>query len=150
MFSPIRNHRYNLIIALQADAGKHCIVEKPIEINVERSNRIIEAFDRRGLTLSVIFQHRFDPSSQLMKDTIDHGGFGKLNYGTAKTIWFRDENYYRVTIWRGSWDGDGGGALMNQAIHSIDLLQYFMGPVEAICGNVIRCIIRKSRRRISA
>ena len=117
-----------------AAAGKHCIVEKPIEINVERSERIIEAFDRRGLTLSVIFQHRFDPSSQLIKDAVDHGTLGKLNYGTAKTIWFRDEDYYRATVWRGAWDGDGGGALMNQAIHSIDLLQYLMGPVEAVSG----------------
>ena len=117
-----------------AAAGKHCILEKPIEINTERSLRIIEAFDRRGLTLSVIFQHRFDPASRLLKDAIDHGAFGKLNYGTAKTIWFRDEDYYRATVWRGAWDGDGGGALMNQAIHSIDLLQYLMGPVEAVCG----------------
>ena len=117
-----------------AAAGKHCIVEKPIEINAERSERMIEAFDKRGLTLSVIFQHRFDKSSQLIKEAIDRQAFGKLNYGTAKTIWFRDENYYRATPWRGNWAGDGGGALMNQAIHSIDLLQYFMGPVEAVCG----------------
>ena len=117
-----------------ASAGKHCIVEKPIEINVERSQRVIEAFDRRGLTLSVIFQHRFDPVSQQIKAAVDDGAFGKLNYGTAKTVWFRDEDYYRATIWRGAWDGDGGGALMNQAIHSIDLLQYLMGPVEAVCG----------------
>ena len=117
-----------------AAAGKHCIVEKPIEINEERSLRVIDAFDRRGLTLSVIFQHRFDPVSQLLKDAIGRGAFGKLNYGTAKTIWFRDEDYYRATVWRGAWDGDGGGALMNQAIHSIDLLQYLMGPVEAVCG----------------
>ena len=117
-----------------AAAGKHCIVEKPIEINEERSLRIIEAFDRRGLTLSVIFQHRFDPASRSLKDAVDRGALGKLHYGTAKTIWFRDEDYYRATQWRGAWDGDGGGALMNQAIHSIDLLQYLMGPVEAVCG----------------
>ena len=117
-----------------AAAGKHCILEKPIEINTERSQRIIEAFDRRGLTLSVIFQHRFDPASRLLKDAIGRGAFGQLHYGAAKTIWFRDEDYYRATVWRGAWDGDGGGALMNQAIHSIDLLQYLMGPVEAVCG----------------
>ena len=117
-----------------AAAGRHCIVEKPIEINVERSLRMIEAFDRRGLTLSVIFQHRFDPASRAIKEAVDCGAFGKLNYGTAKTIWFRDEDYYRATVWRGAWDGDGGGALMNQAIHSIDLLQHLMGPVEAVCG----------------
>ena len=117
-----------------ASAGKHCIVEKPIEINAERSQRMIEAFDQRGLTLSVIFQHRFDPSSRLIKDATDRGAFGKLNYGTAKTVWFRDEEYYRATVWRGAWGGDGGGALMNQAIHSIDLLQYLMGPVDAVSG----------------
>ena len=117
-----------------AAAGRHCIVEKPIEINAERSERIIEAFDRRGLTLSVIFQHRFDPASRLLKDAIGRGDFGKLHYGAARTIWFRDRDYYRATVWRGAWDGDGGGALMNQAIHSIDLLQYLMGPVEAVCG----------------
>ena len=117
-----------------AAAGRHCIVEKPIEIDAERSQRMIEAFDRRGLTLSVIFQHRFDPASRLLKEAADSGAFGRLNYGTAKTIWFRDEDYYRATVWRGAWDGDGGGALMNQAIHSVDLLQYLMGPVEAVCG----------------
>ena len=117
-----------------AAAGRHCIVEKPIEINTERSLRMIEAFDNRGLTLSVIFQHRFDPASCAIKAAIDRGAFGRLNYGAARTIWFRDEDYYRATVWRGAWDGDGGGALMNQAIHSIDLLQYLMGPVEAVCG----------------
>ena len=117
-----------------AEAGKHCIVEKPIEINVERAERMAEAFDKRGLTLSVIFQHRFDPASRAIRDAIDGGAFGPLNYGAARTVWFRDGDYYRATVWRGAWDGDGGGALMNQAIHSIDLLQYLMGPVEAVCG----------------
>ena len=117
-----------------AAAGKHCIVEKPIEIDPQRSQQMIEAFESRGLTLSVIFQHRFDPAAQAVKSAIDGGALGKLHYGTAKTIWFRDDDYYRATIWRGAWDGDGGGALMNQAIHSIDLLQYFMGPVQAVCG----------------
>ena len=117
-----------------AAAGKHCIVEKPIEIDPERSLQMIEAFESRGLTLSVIFQHRFDPASQAIRSAIDAGSFGKLHYGTAKTVWFRDDAYYNATVWRGAWDGDGGGALMNQAIHSIDLLQSFMGPVAAVCG----------------
>ena len=117
-----------------AAAGKHCILEKPIEINVERSQRVIEAFDKRGLTLSVIFQHRFDPASEHIKAAIDAGAFGKLHYGTAKVVLFRTREYYQATVWRGAWEGDGGGALMNQAIHNIDLLQYFMGPVEAVCG----------------
>lgn len=117
-----------------AAAGKHCVVEKPIEIDPDRALQMIRAFEDRGLTLSVIFQHRFDPASQALKAAIDAGALGPLRYGTAKTVWFRDEAYYRASIWRGAWDGDGGGALMNQAIHSIDLLQYLMGPVRAVCG----------------
>lgn len=117
-----------------AAAGKHCVIEKPIEINTARSLQIIEAFERRGLLLSVIYQHRFDPAARLLKQAAEQNAFGNLHYGTAKTIWYRDDAYYRATVWRGAWDGDGGGALMNQAIHSIDLLQYLMGPVEAVCG----------------
>ena len=117
-----------------AEAGKHCIVEKPMEISVQRCTRIAELFDRKGLVISVIFQHRFDASTMLIKQAIDSGKMGKLNYGSARTIWFRDENYYRHSGWRGTWAYDGGGALMNQAIHTIDLLQHLMGPVEAVCG----------------
>ena len=117
-----------------AAAGRHCIVEKPIETGPARAKEMIDAFERRGLTLSVIFQHRFDPAAQAVKSAIDAGAFGQLHDGTAKTVWFRDDDYYRATVWRGAWDGDGGGALMNQAIHSIDLLQYFMGPVQSVCG----------------
>lgn len=117
-----------------AQAGKHCIVEKPLEINAERIKHITDIFDKNGLKLSVIFQHRFDKSTRLIRDAIDNRTMGKLNYGTCRTIWFRDEAYYQNSVWRGTWAGDGGGALMNQAIHSIDLLQYLMGPVEAVCG----------------
>lgn len=117
-----------------AEAGKHCIVEKPIEISADRAERMIDAFEQRGLKLSVIFQHRFDRSTQLIREAIEKDSLGKLNYGSAKVLWFRDEAYYQNQGWRGTWAGDGGGALMNQAIHSIDLLQYFMGPVDAICG----------------
>ncbi len=117
-----------------AEAGKHCIIEKPIEVTTERVEQMIEMFDQKGLKLSVIFQHRFDRSTQLLREAIDRQALGKLNYGTAKTIWFRDDAYYQQSGWRGTWAGDGGGALMNQAIHTIDLLQYLMGPVSAVCG----------------
>jgi len=95
---------------------------------------MIDTFDKKGLQLSVIFQHRFDQSTQLIKQAIAGDTMGKLNYGTCRTNWFRDESYYQDSAWRGTWAGDGGGALMNQAIHSIDLLLYLMGPVEAVCG----------------
>lgn len=118
-----------------AAAGKHCIIEKPIEINEARSEEIIKTFAEKGLKLSVVFQHRFDRATQLLKRAIEKGEFGKLNYGVSQTKWFRDDEYYRQSEWRGTWAGEGGGALINQAIHSIDLLQYLMGPVEAVCGN---------------
>ena len=117
-----------------AQAGKHCIVEKPLEVSTARIERMIDTFDKKGLQLSVIFQHRFDQSTQLIKQAIAGDTMGKLNYGTCRTNWFRDESYYQDSAWRGTWAGDGGGALMNQAIHSIDLLLYLMGPVEAVCG----------------
>lgn len=117
-----------------AAAGKHCIVEKPIDILPERAEKMIETFDKNHLKLSVMFQRRFDRGSQLVKEAIDNNVLGRLNYGTAKALWFRDDAYYQSSGWRGTWAGDGGGALMNQAIHAIDLLQYLMGPVAAVCG----------------
>ena len=117
-----------------AAAGKHCIVEKPIDILPDRAEQMIRAFEEKNLKLAVMFQRRFDRVSQLIRKSIDDQVLGRLNYGSAKTLWFRDDAYYRSGGWRGTWAGDGGGALMNQAIHAIDLLQYLMGPVSAVCG----------------
>ncbi len=118
-----------------AKAGKHLIVEKPLEVTLKRCDKIIEACEANGVTLSTIFPSRFHRSSQLLKKAIDKGRFGTLSLGDAYVKWFRTQEYYDSGQWRGTWELDGGGALMNQAIHSVDLLIWLMGPVAEITAN---------------
>ena len=115
-----------------AEAGKHVIVEKPLEVTLKRCDRIIRACEHAGVTLSTIFPSRFHESSQLIKRAIDRGRFGRLTMGDAYVKWFRTQEYYDSGAWRGTWKLDGGGALMNQAIHSVDLLTWLMGPVAQV------------------
>ena len=115
-----------------ARAGKHVIVEKPLEITLGRCDRIIAACHEAGVVLSTIFPSRFHESSQLLKKAIDQGRFGRLTMGDAYVKWYRTQQYYDSGAWRGTWKLDGGGALMNQAIHSVDLLAWLMGPVADI------------------
>lgn len=115
-----------------ARAGKHVIVEKPLEITTARCDRIIRACEEHDVVLSTIFPSRFHESSQLIKKAIDGGRFGHLTMGDAYVKWYRTQEYYDSGAWRGTWKLDGGGALMNQAIHSVDLLTWLMGPVEQI------------------
>lgn len=117
-----------------AKAGKHVIVEKPIDISLERAESMIETCDKYGVKFSVIFQHRFDQVVRLLKNAAEDGTLGSIHFGTSRTIWYRDMEYFKAAGWRGTWTYDGGGALMNQSIHYIDLLQYIMGPVEAVSG----------------
>jgi predicted dehydrogenase len=115
-----------------AEAGKHVIVEKPLEITLQRCDEIIQACDEAGVRLCAIFNSRFTEGAQLIKSTIDSGRFGKLTLGDAYIKWYRSQEYYDSGGWRGTWNLDGGGALMNQSIHAIDLLQYYMGPVQSV------------------
>ena len=112
-----------------ANAGKHVIVEKPLEITLARCDAIIEACVKNNVVLSTIFPSRFHASSKLLKTAIDDGRFGTLSLGDAYVKWFRTQEYYDSGAWRGTWELDGGGALMNQAIHCVDLLTWLMGPV---------------------
>ena len=111
-----------------AKAGKHIIVEKPLDITLKRCDAMIDAAKKAGVVLSTIFPSRFHESSQLVKQAIDKGRFGRLTMGDAYVKWFRTQEYYDSGAWRGTWKLDGGGALMNQAVHSVDLLLWFMGP----------------------
>ena len=115
-----------------AAAGKHVIVEKPLEITLRRCDRIIAACRKAKVVLSTIFPSRFHKSSVELKKAIDQKRFGKLTMGDAYVKWFRTQEYYDSGAWRGTWQLDGGGALMNQAIHSVDLLTWLMGPVVEI------------------
>ena len=120
------------IAVAAARAGKHVIVEKPMAINLTEADRMITACRKSKVKLSVIFQTRFNESAQRIKKIIDEGKFGKLIMGDAYVKWFRTQEYYDSAAWRGTWDKEGGGALINQAIHTIDLLQWFMGEVDSL------------------
>jgi UDP-N-acetyl-2-amino-2-deoxyglucuronate dehydrogenase len=115
-----------------ANAGKHVVVEKPLEITVERCDEIISACDRSGVRLCAIFPSRFTPANLALKAAIDSGRFGRLTLGDTHVKWWRTQEYYDSGGWRGTWALDGGGALMNQAIHNVDLLTWLMGEVESV------------------
>ncbi len=115
-----------------AAAGKHVVVEKPLEVTPQRCDGIIAACREAGVKLAAVFPSRFADASMLVKRTIDSGRFGRLTLGSAYIKWWRTQEYYDSGAWRGTRELDGGGALMNQSIHAIDLLQWFMGPVESV------------------
>jgi predicted dehydrogenase len=112
-----------------ARAGKHVIVEKPLEVTLKKCDRIIRECEKHGVQLATIFQSRFHEAASKLKRAIDVGRFGRLTIGDAYVKWYRSQEYYDSRAWRGTWVLDGGGALMNQAIHSVDLLTWLMGPV---------------------
>jgi predicted dehydrogenase len=119
-------------VAVQAlAAGKHVIVEKPAEITVDRTDEIIAAQQKAGTLVTVISQHRFDPSTETTLAAIGRGELGRLTSGIASIDWWRGQSYYDSGDWRGTWNLDGGGALMNQGVHTVDLLVAALGrPVE--------------------
>ncbi|MFZ5832092.1 MAG: Gfo/Idh/MocA family protein, partial [Planctomycetota bacterium] len=120
-----------------AKAGKHIIVEKPLEITLKRCDAIIDACQKAGVVCSTIFPSRFHEPSQELKRAIEGGRFGRLTVGDAIVKWFRTQQYYDSGAWRGTWELDGGGALMNQAIHSVDLLTWLMGPVVEVRAKTV-------------
>lgn len=113
-------------------AGKHVVVEKPLEVTTDRARRIIDAADRAGVALATIFMSRFADANVFVKQAVTEGRLGRLLQGNAFVPWYRDQAYYDSGAWRGTKSLDGGGALMNQAIHQVDLLQWIMGPVHEV------------------
>ncbi len=132
--SPSGNHLDYGVKA--AESGKHVIVEKPIEVTLERANRLIEKCKSNNVKLAVIYQSRFIPDIIKVKESIDKKEIGNIFMGDAQIKWFRDQNYYDSGVWRGTFKLDGGGVLINQGIHTIDLLQWFMGDVDTITGHI--------------
>jgi UDP-N-acetyl-2-amino-2-deoxyglucuronate dehydrogenase len=115
-------------------AHKHVVIEKPLDVTLPRARRIAalaaEA-ESRGRVVSVISQHRFDPASVVVARAAHDGSFGRLTGGVASVAWWRSQEYYDSGQWRGTWELDGGGAVMNQGVHTVDLLVWFLGrPVE--------------------
>lgn len=106
--------------------GKHVLIEKPMALTLQDAEKIIKLGKEKNKKVCVSHQNRFMPAIQKLKRAIDEGRFGKLIHGTARTLWARDDNYYKQAPWRGTKALDGG-TLMNQCIHNIDLLQWMLG-----------------------
>src|ERR671912_1929586 len=125
--TPSGMHAGDAIAALEA--GKDVVIEKPVDVTLEATDRLLEAQRATGRKVAVVSQHRFDAATLAVRDAISTGRFGRLTSGSAEVRWWRSQSYYDSGGWRGTRELDGGGALINQSIHSIDLLQWLMGPV---------------------
>src|SRR5712692_4017220 len=128
--TPSGLHREHASQAMRS--RRHVIVEKPMEISLAAIDEMLRVQQETGVKLAVISQHRFDPASRQVHDLVEEQAFGRLVLGNAAVPWWRSQAYYDSGEWRGTWELDGGGILMNQSIHSIDLLQCFMGPVRSV------------------
>lgn len=116
------------------EAGFHVLVDKPMAVSLREADEMIRRAEKKGVKLGVIFEYRFDPIVEELKGLIEEGRLGRLIMGEAVVEWFRPQEYYERSDWRGRWATEGGGALINQAIHTIDLLLWFMGDVEEVWG----------------
>ncbi len=117
-------------------AGLHVLCEKPMARSVAECDAMIEACARAGVTLGVVFQSRFERLSISLKRALDEGRFGRLLWASANTLWYRTDAYYSSGPWRGTWAHEGGGVLINQAIHGIDLLIWLAGLPERVTAKV--------------
>ncbi|MGW0413871.1 Gfo/Idh/MocA family protein [Streptomyces collinus] len=116
-------------------AGKHVVVEKPVEVTAEAADRLIAGARQAGRALAVISQRRFDPASRMLRSALDAGEFGTLTSGLVEVPLWRGQSYYDSGDWRGSRALDGGGALLNQGVHAVDLVQWLMGPVVEVAAH---------------
>lgn len=116
--------------------GKHVLTEKPMAITVPQAQEMIRVSEDTGKLLGVCFQNRYNTSSIKVRELISSGRAGRVLGGRAFVTWNRDREYYASDAWRGTWEQEGGGALINQAIHALDLIQWFVGDVEKIEGSI--------------
>lgn len=117
---------------LAAQQGLHVLVEKPLAISVEQSSALIAACEKAKVKLAVIFQDRFKPQIRRLKQLIDDEALGRILLADGRVKWFRPSDYYGNSRWRGVWELDGGGALMNQGVHTVDLLLWLLGDVARV------------------
>ena len=126
-----------------AQHGLHVLTEKPIDISTDRADALISACKQAGVKLGVIFQDRFKPDIRRLKEFLAAGGLGKNLLVDARVKWYRPPEYYSDSKWRGTLALDGGGALMNQGIHTVDLLMWLFGDVvslQARAGTILHKI----------
>jgi UDP-N-acetyl-2-amino-2-deoxyglucuronate dehydrogenase len=130
--SPSGLHAEQAIAAIRR--GLHVLSEKPLDVTTQKVDSVIEAADRAGVKVGVFFQDRLKPDIAEVKSLIVSGQLGTPIFASGRVRWFRPPEYYTTSKWRGSWTLDGGGALMNQAVHTVDLLQWLFGPVKQVAA----------------
>ncbi len=130
--TPSGLHLAPILVCL--DSGKHVLAEKPLEITTERIDRIADAASRANAKVGAIFQIRYSPDVQKVKKALEDRALGKLLIADAYMKYYRTPEYYASAGWRGSWKIDGGGALMNQGIHWVDLLLWLVGEAKTVTG----------------
>ncbi|WP_239004762.1 Gfo/Idh/MocA family protein [Paenibacillus tepidiphilus] len=130
------HHLHAPMAAEFLQAGKHVLLEKPLATDTAAARRVAEAAERSGRQLGVVFQNRYNEASVIIHDTTQSGSLGRLLCLKGIVAWHRSEEYYRDSAWRGSWSTEGGGVLINQAIHTLDLLQWFGGAYTSVQGSV--------------
>jgi UDP-N-acetyl-2-amino-2-deoxyglucuronate dehydrogenase len=120
-----------------ANLGKHVLTEKPMSIKLEDAEAMIKAAKDNKVTLGVIFQNRYNPGSRLIKNTLESGELGKILSGKLEVTWNRSDEYYSHSDWKGTWDMEGGGVIIDQAIHTMDLMRWFVdSDIEYIDANI--------------
>ena len=124
------------LVVAAAEAGVHVLCEKPIAVRLSEADRMIAAARRTGVRFGVVFQRRFWPASRRLRAAIDAGKLGRLTLGESTSRLWRSQEYFASDPWRGKWATEGGGVLMNQAVHFVDLLQWFMGPAVEVVGRM--------------
>lgn len=128
--TPSGLHTAQAVAAMEA--GKHLVVEKPMSLSLADADRLIATAEKTGVKVCVISQFRFSDAVQEIRRAVECGALGKIVSGSLSMKYYRSEEYYASGVWRGTWDMDGGGALMNQGIHGIDVYRYLMGPVRRL------------------
>lgn len=129
ILTPSGAHCQNVLELVQY--GRPLVVEKPLALRLEDADRMLEACDAHGVRLFVVHQNRYNPPILKAREALEQGRFGRLVMGTVRLRWTRDQAYYDSEAWRGTWAHDGG-VFMNQAVHHIDMLTWFMGHVEVV------------------
>ncbi len=120
--------------------GLHVLCEKPLDVTTARIDRMLEAVERAGITLGVFFQDRSTPDLMDLKDALVAGRLGRPILADARVKWYRPAEYYAQSQWRGTWALDGGGALMNQGVHTVDLLLWLLGDVRRVYARTLAAL----------
>ena len=139
--TPHHQHADPVVTALAA--GVHVLAEKPLAHNLADADRIIEAARNSQAKLGICFQNRYNVAAQTAHSLLRSGELGEVRGAAATVMWSRTEDYYRAKPWRGRWDQAGGGVLINQAIHTLDLLQWLVGDVERVEGHASGRFLRE-------